>query len=486
MPKGQPTILEAFGERKNIKQWSEDPRCPVSKHQLAERVRKGWDHEAAITTSIKPRRPPVTAFGETKSLMEWSRDPRCVVDRKLLVARLDDGWEPERALTYRERKRWDDIEAFGEKKSIKQWSEDPRCVVPGETLRTRLTSGWSPEDAISSTLQELRNQSAPKHEAFGESKTLSDWIGDPRCVVSLPTLCKRLSAGTPLQTALTTLVEEMVSAGEALICSWLDEVGIRYERHNREVISPKEIDIWIPDHRLGIEHHGLHWHSERFAGKTEAQEKWRLSQQAGIRLLQIYEDDLLDKPGVVRSMILHRLGFSSEKVHARKTSARALTADEAKSLLNAHHIQGFVGCTAYTGLVVEGRVVACMGLQETNGRWVLSRYATACSVPGGFSKLLRWSLQKHQIDSLVTFADLTTSNGDLYLQNGFHIDGLVEPDYSYIVGKRRYHKFSFRKARFKEDPNLKYEEGLTERELADLNGIDRIWDAGKIRFVYRT
>ena len=35
----------------------------------------------------------------------------------------------------------------------------------------------------------------------------------------------------------------------------------------------------------------------------------------------------------------------------------------------------------------------------------------------------------------------------------------------------------------KREPNLKYEEGLTERELAELNGFERVYDAGKIRWV---
>lgn len=49
-------LLTAFGETKNAKKWSEDPRCLVSYRRLMRRIREwNWDHEQAITT------PPLSA-----------------------------------------------------------------------------------------------------------------------------------------------------------------------------------------------------------------------------------------------------------------------------------------------------------------------------------------------------------------------------------------------------------------------------------------
>jgi hypothetical protein len=42
----------------------------------------------------------LTAFGETKNITEWSRDPRCAVTQPALYLRVvRRGWDPERALT---------------------------------------------------------------------------------------------------------------------------------------------------------------------------------------------------------------------------------------------------------------------------------------------------------------------------------------------------------------------------------------------------
>lgn len=86
--------------------------------------------------------------------------------------------------------------------------------------------------------------------------------------------------------------------------------------------------------------------------------------------------------------------------------------------------------------------------------------------------------------SIVTFAGLCVSGGSLYEKLGFARDKVIGPDYRYVVNGRRVHKFNYRKERFKRDPTLRWEDGATESELAQANGIPRIWDCGKIRYAY--
>lgn len=59
------------------------------------------------------------------------------------------------------------------------------------------------------------------------------------------------------------------------------------------------------------------------------------------------------------------------------------------------------------------------------------------------------------------------------------LDAIISPDYMYLYKGKRVHKFNFRISKFKNNPNLKFEGGMTEKELANLNGLHRIWDAGK-------
>lgn len=112
------------------------------------------------------------------------------------------------------------------------------------------------------------------------------------------------------------------------------------------------------------------------------------------------------------------------------------------------------------------------------------RYATNGLVQGGFTKLLKYAASKFTPSSFVTFADHCISDGGLYANNGFIVDTQIEPDYMYVVNGERKHKFGYRIQKFRSDPNLLFQEGLTERELATLNGLDRIWDAGKTKYRY--
>lgn len=91
------------------------------------------------------------------------------------------------------------VEAFGERKTLQEWIYDPRCVVPYATLWGRLKRGMPAEQAMTS----LSRPSVPRWaEAFGEFKAVSDWAQDTRCVVSYRTLLFRLTHGTPPEQAI--------------------------------------------------------------------------------------------------------------------------------------------------------------------------------------------------------------------------------------------------------------------------------------------
>lgn len=73
----------------------------------------------------------------------------------------------------------------------------------------------------------------------------------------------------------------------------------------------------------------------------------------------------------------------------------------------------------------------------------------------------------------------------MYVASGFSLDCELPPNYWYagnVTDGRRVPKESFQKARFANDSRLVFEEGKTERELAEMNGLWRCWDSGKLRW----
>lgn len=253
------------------------------------------------------------------------------------------------------------------------------------------------------------------------------------------------------------------------------------------ILNRKEVDIYIPELKIGVEFNGIYWHSEKFKTSTDHLNKRLAAEAQGIRLITIWEDDWRDKRLIVESMLKSKLGVDErEKVYARNTTITEIDYSSASDFLNSYHIQGSAKGSIYIGSVYEGELVAVMVLaKRNNGEYELSRYATSKHVIGGQSKMLSWVKKNTAIPKLVTFADLDISDGNLYTKTGWSFIEELAPDYKYSkLGSvpKREHKFNYRLKRFKSDPTLKYEEGLTEKELAKLNKLYRIWDSGKKKY----
>lgn len=108
------------------------------------------------------------AFGEYKMVEDWATDPRCKIGYGSLVNRL-----------YRDTITWKDIEkaittppivrgrsisnrvekriisAFGEEKSLADWLSDSRCIVDENRFRERLRKGWHPEKSMTTYERKL-------------------------------------------------------------------------------------------------------------------------------------------------------------------------------------------------------------------------------------------------------------------------------------------------------------------------------------------
>jgi very-short-patch-repair endonuclease len=268
------------------------------------------------------------------------------------------------------------------------------------------------------------------------------------------------------------------------------EPNLTVKTNAKTVIKPYELDVYIPEKKIAIEYNGLYWHSEHMGkDKNYHYSKWLSCKEQGIQLIQIWEDDWSRSPELVKSMIAHKLGLSTKQnLYARNTKVQKITQTEADTFLNKHHIQGSVSSRLAYGLFFKSELIAVMLFKteaNSNGETLnLLRYATSEKVVGGFTKLLKFAEQQNpEVKNIITFSDNTISDGGLYLNNGFVEDGIVKPDYMYIVNGVRVHKFNYRLKRFKTDPNLKWVEGYTETQLARLNNIPRIWDAGKVRYL---
>jgi hypothetical protein len=268
--------------------------------------------------------------------------------------------------------------------------------------------------------------------------------------------------------------------------------------NNKEILNNNEIDIYIPSKKIGIEYHGVYWHSlplltkdgrrsknkARLVHKTKAD----LAEKAGIRLIQIFSDEWLYKNEIIKKIIKNSLNLSDErKVYARKCEVREVSFLEAKSFLNEHHFQGCgkVG-KIRLGLYYNSELVSLetfqqgsksQNIKKEDGVYDLYKYVTSCKVVGGLGKLLSYFEKKYNPKKIYSFVDRRFFDGKAFKSLGFVEVSRTEPNY-YYFGRDliRKHRFGF--IRNKECREL----GMSQKEYwENYCGYTRIYDAGHLR-----
>lgn len=289
------------------------------------------------------------------------------------------------------------------------------------------------------------------------------------------------------QTECPTCSNSSKSKGEKELLQYVESLGVKTIANDQSVAPGFEADIYCPDRKLAIEFNGLYWHSEKFRGRMYHSDKTDAFLAKGVQVIHVWEDEWNNSRDVVERMIARKLGVSKERpVNARSLSVGMASAKESRTFLESNHIQGYVAASVQVALREGSEIVALASFRRRRGgSWELSRYATSANVRGGFTKVLKHFISIEDPAEIVTFADRGVSDGGLYLNSGFVQDGVIAPDYKYVRnGKMREHKFNYRKARFRKDPGLEFREGATEKELAEMNGLYRLFDSGKVRWVW--
>lgn len=279
------------------------------------------------------------------------------------------------------------------------------------------------------------------------------------------------------------------SHGERKISMMLTEHDISHITNTKSIIPPLELDIFIPEHNLAIEFSGLYWHSDKHQriDNNYHASKMLACESRGIRLITIFEDELIHQEQLVYDKILSALNKDIRPtIYARQCEVHPISTHIASAFLDSYHIQGSGRGSVRLGLFTGTDMVACMiFIAHENGKYTLNRYATSCRIPGGFSKLLHHFCRTYPWTQVVSFADRRWSVGNVYTTCGFTQDAILLPDYRYVDKKTmtRVHKFNFRRNKLK--ALLGTEFNASESEWGNLRrcGWHRIYDCGLIRYV---
>lgn len=261
---------------------------------------------------------------------------------------------------------------------------------------------------------------------------------------------------------------------------------------DRRLLNGKEIDIVLPDIKLGIEYDGLFWHSvTNLADRCDNPKDYHVMKleqchAIGYELFNVFESDNMH---VWLSMINNKLGMN-RRVYARKCVLKDISYTVAKNFLDQNHLQGSCMDKFRYGLYYNGLLVMVMtfGTPRFNKNYDYE-LLRLCSlqgycVVGGASRLFKHFIKTHQTARIVSYANRRFSNGKIYEILGFERMGITEPNYFYFRQGVMLSRIKCQKHKLPQLLGDKFNPDLTERENMLNAGYDAIYDCGNIVYEY--
>lgn len=344
-----------------------------------------------------------------------------------------------------------------------------RNLFFGNRLKSIVTPLFSPEEYINAEYNTLYKFKCNQCQNNFEDTLYSGNI--PRCLVCYPHI-------------------KFQSKAELEIVSFLESHKILVNRHDRTILNGDEIDILIPDKKMGIEYNGIIWHSEIFGNKDKNyhSNKTSMSNSKNYSLIHILDWEWINKKEIVKGMLLNKLGLSS-KIHARKCIIKEVSPKNKSEFVENNHIQGNDISSVNIGLFYINELVSVMTFSKSRFdkkyEYEMSRYCNKIgySVVGGASKLFSYFLKTYNPSSVVSYCDRRFFNGEVYKKIGMNQISITPQSYHYFhknycvpINRLKFQKHKLHKILKIYDPNL------TEWQNMQLNGYDRIWDCGHYKY----
>jgi transposase-like protein len=288
------------------------------------------------------------------------------------------------------------------------------------------------------------------------------------------------------------LAQKDYSSGPELeLADFIRSLGYNVAKSYCGGANPCEIDIKVTDQTgntvLCLEYNGDYFHSEARSGhrnyhlnKTEA-----CILQKKTHLIHVFDSEWQTKQEIVKNFIRSKLE-KGVSIRASKCEVREITQEVAFAFCEANHLQGRPNTTILClGLFYDGQLLSVATFSKPHRQNMephphLSRYAIlpGFRIHGGLSKLSQYAY--HKLGEFITFVHYRLSDGKSYEKAGYTNLGLSKPDYWYWDTKNHkvVSKQSRKKSVVKTPPNV------SESEHAAQDGLYKIWDCGKIKFIY--
>ena len=266
-------------------------------------------------------------------------------------------------------------------------------------------------------------------------------------------------------------------------------------------IGPYKFDLYIPNKKLIVAAYPIEEisfnHNETTEERRRLQIKAKLCIEQNLHLIQIFSNEWLHNPKVIKSILNSKFGLT-ERIYARKCEITELDPETYKTFTDENHLQGYRAASVRLGLIYNSTPIATMSFNKhPKYEWEITRYASSqnITVSGGAGRLYEHFKKQHKPTQLLTYADMRYSHtGNVYRQLGFHpandkktlppdsLKGHTGTNYQYFRDGKIYSRQTFQYHKLSKRLET-FDDTITEAANLYNNGYRRLWDSGHWRFL---
>lgn len=289
------------------------------------------------------------------------------------------------------------------------------------------------------------------------------------------------------------------SGRERELESWLKCKGVSVECNARILKLGErrmEIDLYLPDYKIGFEINGSYYHHSGPGGKSKSYhaDKTKAALQQGIRLYHFWEQTPL---GLIKSIILSKLGMLPHKVYAR---ACKVAYGRNYEFFNHNHVDGDARAHTQISLTLNDEILCALSIRSNNDDWEIARFAVkrGYQVVGGYQRLfseMKRLARQNGVSKIQSYCNRDLSPdpiNTIYTKMGFKFDSACPSIYWYWASRALEWKgvhypagSVFARQTFQRH-KLQEQLGLvgSEKELTLRLGLMPVYNSGNFRYVY--
>lgn len=292
------------------------------------------------------------------------------------------------------------------------------------------------------------------------------------------------------------------SEDERNLARWLQsDLGCKVVTRDRQLLDGKEIDIYLPDYKIGIEYNGNYWHSYPVKDMKYHQDKSIQAAKIGIRLIHIFEYEWKDSK--IQEKIKNYLydivkSDSIDRIYARNTVVSEISPAEQYKFQDKYHLQGRATASIHLGIYQDADKdkkdllgIMTFGKPRFNSQYeyelVRMCFKPKVSVVGGAQKMFKHFLNMYKPKQILTYSDISKFTGGVYKQMGMRAvqdNSMTVPNYVWV----RPQDSSFLN-RYQTTKQKLIDSGLgsddqTEDDIMTWSGYVKVYDCGQLKYEY--